>query len=1721
VSLLLALTSGGPGTQTLSPPLIASGTTFFAPNVANTQVVAPPLISSGETFFAPSVSYPQTLTAPIIASTGGFPTPNRPYVGPIIPIKYGPMPHISLGKPVYGTGTVARLFDNGYGYTVTDPGAWVCSAGSWAAINVGAGPSQLLVALSNDLGDGSASYLANVIEAYRIQVSNDSTNGSDGTWTTVVTETANPSINREHKFSFTGYSWVKLLVDTCTGGQIDEFDIWDASAGTENTFAFLGDSLTVRSTSRVSFSGGGTRPSFGDIVLENTGQYPLQVTAATIGLNAADWAANIGTALALFPDVKYWCIGIGTNNGSTMPAGLSAYITDMTTVINAILADGRIPILARVPYTGTALYGGGNYDTCGLRYLNDNGVEALFAAFGPQLRRGPDLYQLMYDGRVAYDILSDPHWNDTGSIAWNNAWGDSLGLSTMQWVNAPLISSGSTVYVPSVVKDAIAPPLVGPDTQIFAPVLATTSPNNAVRFDTLADTVRLSTLPGASQPLTIAGWFRPVVDRNNYTSIFALENATATQYNELITEADGTTLALYDHAVGSRGTVGTLTVGTWYRLAVVFTSGAWAAYIGTEGSATLTKVTGVMTNVGTPGFVWIGNTSANERANGRFARARVWTAALSDAELEAEFHSESAVRTSNLLGEWFPRTVTAATATTAVTGANLTSQGAASYTIEAGPLIVQVAAAPLIASGETVFPATEVILGGAGGATTLTAPLIASTEALYGPSLTNLNTLAAPLIGSTETLFAPSLTNVNVLATPLIGSTATFFSPSLTNVNTLAAPVIASTGALFAPSLTNVNTVVTPLIGSTAALFGPSLTNANTLAAPVIASTEILYSPSLTNLNALATPLIGSTATLFAPSVAATVAPPVIASTATLFAPSVGFRLAAPLIDSTAALFGPSLTSTVVAPLIGSTETLFAPSLTNVNALSAPVIPSTATFFSPSLSSALTLTAPLIASTAVLFGPTIGQFSALTAPLIASTEALFGPTLVAGPVTVQPPLIASTEAFYGPAIGQFSSLTAPLIASTETLYGPSLTSTVVAPLIGSTSALFSPSLTNVNTLAAPAIASASVVNPASLSNVNTLATPLIGSTAALFGPSLTNASTVVAPLIGSTAALYGPTVGQFTALTAPVISATATFFSPTLTSALVLTAPAIASTAALYSPSLTNVNVLTAPAIGSTATVFGATVAAGNLNLAVPVIVPDTQIFAPALSAGAVTITAPVIASTSVVNPAVLAKSNALAAPVVGSTETVYGPALSNVNTLRPTTIASAVQFHSPNVSALLSAAFIPSGEVVHVPALSGNATISPPLIGSTETLYGPSFAADNTITATLIPSALQFHTATIVLTLQTPSIPSTSQVFSPNLTVGAGWPAATTELPLIRALELPLPETLTRIVGIHQSDVIIRSALEAGLADLRANPFLLDYVFASLPQDVLTWREYGEKSLQAAKKWFLTTHVPVSIAPRLDESKWPQITIDLLESSEVVPEATLGDVNYEPTEQNGQNWPALTPQFTPKSYNASTGVVVLGATPEAWVGRGMFLVDKQGQAHEIVESISDVSFRISVAAGVIPDLRNCVLKSRRPSWNVDVESSSFKESYRIGIHTTDPVHLTWLHAIVQFALLRYKQVLLEARGFERSTLSSSQVARDQGFETENLFSRFITVSGFVRQFWPKAITPVIDGVEMDNAGSGTGFAVSGLDADVSTALVEDPAEQLWMGNLDTIRTSR
>ena len=218
--------------------------------------------------------------------------------------------------------------------------------------------------------------------------------------------------------------------------------------------------------------------------------------------------------------------------------------------------------------------------------------------------------------------------------------------------------------------------------------------SNAFRISGEQDVLQLATKTG-TQSVTFTGWVKLSADRNTYSAIFTIEEGVghSTAYNELITDGDGTTLVVYD-TNDICGTVGTLTQGTWHKVAWVVSNGTFSAYFGTQGTTgvTQTVTNSSIANVSTVNYNGVGSSyyASSEWFNGCLSNVRVWNTELTKAEIEAEFTSDTPVKTENLLGAWLPSTVTVNTVLTAQAGANLldgSGGGTPDYTIEDGPTL--------------------------------------------------------------------------------------------------------------------------------------------------------------------------------------------------------------------------------------------------------------------------------------------------------------------------------------------------------------------------------------------------------------------------------------------------------------------------------------------------------------------------------------------------------------------------------------------------------------------------------------------------------------------------------------------------------------------------------------------------------------------------------------------------------------------------------------------------------------------------------------------------------------------------------------------------------------------------------------------------------------------------------------------------------------------------
>lgn len=294
---------------------------------------------------------------------------------------------------------------------------------------------------------------------------------------------------------------------------------------------------------------------------------------------------------------------------------------------------------------------------------------------------------------------------------------------------------------------------------------------------------------------------------------------------------------------------------------------------------------------------------------------------------------------------------------------------------------------------------------------------------------------------------------------------------------------------------------------------------------------------------------------------------------------------------------------------------------------------------------------------------------------------------------------------------------------------------------------------------------------------------------------------------------------------------------------------------------------------------------------------------------------------------------------------------------------------------------------------------------------------------------------------------------------------------------------------GMVPSDVLVKTAIEAALADLKKNPWLLDYVFNWFANDDLTVssKQYGQAEKQQGKKWFLDTEIYVSMNYRADDTKFPLISISLQSSTEERNRATLGDIDTDVQEDVDPTEIEVTPQvilaFTPASFDSATGVVTLPADKTtANIFQDMILVDSHnGVGYPIIEVTNATSFKIP--PDITADFTKAFITPIDSFYVASLESSLFNQTFKLACFAMDSLELLYLNAIVEFIICRYKQELLEARGFDLLGYSGGPILQYKPTGVEMTYVREITFNGYVRQYWPKLISGKIQGIKLYSEG--------------------------------------
>lgn len=176
----------------------------------------------------------------------------------------------------------------------------------------------------------------------------------------------------------------------------------------------------------------------------------------------------------------------------------------------------------------------------------------------------------------------------------------------------------------------------------------------AVRFGSGTSEYTATTGLPAASVYSLTCWVMIVTDRNTYSTLLSWGKGGG-NYIDISSGADGTTIGVYDVATYTSTPLGStaLTVGTWYRMALVVNGTTATFYRADAATAALTVSTasGDFTPQNAPTSLTLADSvnAGNYPLDGRIAAVKVWEAALSQAEIEEELAQYQPVRVANLL----------------------------------------------------------------------------------------------------------------------------------------------------------------------------------------------------------------------------------------------------------------------------------------------------------------------------------------------------------------------------------------------------------------------------------------------------------------------------------------------------------------------------------------------------------------------------------------------------------------------------------------------------------------------------------------------------------------------------------------------------------------------------------------------------------------------------------------------------------------------------------------------------------------------------------------------------------------------------------------------------------------------------------------------------------------------------------------------------------------
>jgi hypothetical protein len=328
----------------------------------------------------------------------------------------------------------------------------------------------------------------------------------------------------------------------------------------------------------------------------------------------------------------------------------------------------------------------------------------------------------------------------------------------------------------------------------------------------------------------------------------------------------------------------------------------------------------------------------------------------------------------------------------------------------------------------------------------------------------------------------------------------------------------------------------------------------------------------------------------------------------------------------------------------------------------------------------------------------------------------------------------------------------------------------------------------------------------------------------------------------------------------------------------------------------------------------------------------------------------------------------------------------------------------------------------------------------------------------------------------------------------------------------------------IFQLDMVLKSMVELSLEDMRQNPWLIDDMLSICISNPYLNQKYGQKHIDACKEWFLNNNIEVYLRPRMDEDRSPCINIVPGPADEKDEMKHMGDASTEVAtllpKQIGKSISYIVKPFTPTGYDMDTGMVyVENSVNLENVRQGMILVNPTTGEGVVIQEVTTNG--IMIESNISLNATQLAIVPQYQYYRAAVEHTFFQETSQILCHSHgDPQTVLWLHSIVLYAVLRYRENLFEGLGFTQTSVRNSSLSEDSNYSGPNgeqAFVRSVTVTGMTENTWIKTPHRIIEYINLkEKTQDGMVGGIKILSNEDSPEFI-DKTEEIWYTKKDQI----